>query len=100
MADDAKHLETLIVDMKESLEREMREGFGQMTARFDVIEKRVDRLDTRLLAIEIQLTGLNRSQSQEDQILSKITATQMAQQRAIDDLTARLSKLERGGTAQ
>jgi hypothetical protein len=39
------NIERLITDMKESLEREIREGFSQVTTRFDTQAARLERLE-------------------------------------------------------
>jgi hypothetical protein len=38
-----EHLEKLIIDLKESLEREMRAGFASIENRFDIQALRLDR---------------------------------------------------------
>jgi hypothetical protein len=38
------NLEQLIIDVKESLEREIRDGFTQMTTRFDTQAVRLERM--------------------------------------------------------
>jgi hypothetical protein len=65
-----------------------------MNTRFDALEARMDRLESRMSNMEFQMAAMNRSFDQRDRIISQITATQMAQQKAIEDLAARLAKLE------
>jgi hypothetical protein len=47
---DVKHVERLIVDLKESPEREMREGFQAMANRFDAQSARLERQGSRIQA--------------------------------------------------
>jgi hypothetical protein len=43
-----EHIEQLLVDIKDSLEREMREGFGAVNARLDAVNARLDTQSARL----------------------------------------------------
>jgi chromosome segregation ATPase len=85
---------TGVAELIHQLGQHLDERFGQVNTRFDVLEARMDRLDTRMVAMEIQMAGLNRWQDQSGQSLSRVDATQQAQQKAIDELAARVAKLE------
>jgi archaellum component FlaC len=67
---------------------------GQMNQRFAAIEQRLDRIENRMTAMEFQMAGINRSVDSSDRQFSKILVTQGAQQKAIDDLAARITRLE------
>lgn len=94
-------LEQLLVDHEESLEREMREGFARIDRRFDQVdqrleaaERRLERIENSLAAIQLHTAGMSKSLAEAERIDSRMTATQMAQQQAIDDLARRVAKLE------
>jgi hypothetical protein len=87
-------IENLLVDIKESLEREIgalrqetREGFAQ-------VGKRLDRVETTMLHVDGRLTAMSRADIQTDQQMTELLTRQHAQQQAIDDLYARIRKLE------
>jgi hypothetical protein len=73
LADDLKHLEQLLLDLKESLEREMREGF-------DRVEKVTRRHSGMIVSGTVAISALTRS-------LTK-------QESEIRDLQSRVRKLE------
>lgn len=94
-------LERLVIDLKESLEREtqtlgerMDRRFDQVEQRFDTLERRMDRFETTLGMIQLQTAGMSKSLADAERIDSRMTATQMAQQQAIDDLARRVAKIE------
>jgi hypothetical protein len=87
-------IENLLVDIKESLEREIgalrqetREGFAQ-------VGKRLDRVEATMLHVDGRLTAMSRADIQTDQQMTELLARQHAQQQSIDDLFARIRKLE------
>jgi argonaute-like protein implicated in RNA metabolism and viral defense len=87
-------IENLLVDIKESLEREIgalrqetREGFAQ-------VGKRLDRVEATMLHVDGRLTAMSRADIQTDQQMTELLTRQHAQQQAIDDLYARIRKLE------
>lgn len=84
------NLEQLILDMKESLEREMA-GIG---LRLDAISAHLDRMDTRLNALTFEVSGISKSKDAADKLDRDFLANLAAQKRAIDELTARVAKLE------
>jgi chromosome segregation ATPase len=83
-------LNLLIESVSQSLGREMHD----VAARVGRIEIRLDRVETRLTNIEQQLVGINRSLDRGERDASETAATQRAQQKAIDDLVARVTRLE------
>jgi hypothetical protein len=92
------HLERLIIDMKESLERElvgvrdslredMRQGFSQVNDRLDRMEARSDRHGGLLRTGQTNLVRLNDWSERIDLLLA-------ARDKRLDDLEARLKRLE------
>jgi hypothetical protein len=77
----------LITDVKESLEREMREGFAQLTTRFDTQATRLDR------HAALWQTG-RRWSGRMDDWAEKVDAALETKDREIADLRTRLKKLE------
>lgn len=88
MADD--NLAQLIVDMKESLERELREGFAGVQTRFDAQALRLDR-QAALIQVGSRWTArMNEWSEKVDQALEQ-------KDREIADLRTRIERLEKGG---
>jgi hypothetical protein len=94
MAVPEDQLVRLIIDVKESLEREihglareMREGFAQVTTRFDTQATRLDR------HAALWQTG-RRWSGRMDDWAEKVDAALETKDREIADLRARLNKLE------
>lgn len=91
-----EHLERLIIDLKESLEREiranaqeMREGFAIINSRFDSMEARLDRHGALLQ------TG-GRFTNRIVKWAEKVDSSQMRQDREITELRDRVRRLESG----
>lgn len=89
-----EHLEKLIVDFKESLEREldglrqeMRSGFARIEVRFDTQAARMDRHGALLQTGSRWTNRMNNWAEKVDQALEN-------KNREIADLRARLEKLE------
>jgi hypothetical protein len=89
------NIEQLLVDIKESLEREvgsvkseMRDGFASVTARFDTQSARLDR-QAALLQAGTRWT------SRMDAWADKIDVALEAKDREIAELRERLARLER-----
>ena len=86
-----EHLEKLIIDLKESLEREIREvqaGIGRVEIRFDNQANRLDRQGALLQTGSRWTARMNEWAEKVDQALD-------AKDRQIMDLIERLDKLER-----
>jgi len=62
--------------------------------RLDLIERRVDRLDTRFSVFEFQMAGIGKALTSAEKFDSELSNTQVAQQRAIDELVRRVARLE------
>jgi DNA-binding GntR family transcriptional regulator len=82
------NIEQLLVDVKESLERDIHEGFAQVNARFDTQAARMDR------HASLWQTGAHWS-ARMDGWAEKVDAALEAQDREIAELRERLIKLER-----
>jgi quinol monooxygenase YgiN len=67
----------------------------EITTRLDTIERRTERTETNVNSVLMQLAGISRSLTVGEQFTSQFAITQSAQQRAIDQIVARLTKLER-----
>ena len=67
----------------------------EITTRLDTIERRTERTETNVNSVLMQLAGISRSLTVGEQLTSQFATTQSAQQRAIDQIVARLTKLER-----
>ena len=80
-------LEQLIVDLKESLEREIGE-FRRET------RERLDRIENRVSVISMDLANINRSLDAAARRELEVAAAQAAHQKAIDDLATRVTRLE------
>jgi len=84
---ESNPLARLITDVKESLEREIREGFAQVNTRFDTQAARLER------HAALWQTG-RRWSARMDDWAEKVDAALEAKDREIADLRARLDKLE------
>jgi hypothetical protein len=82
-----EHIEHLLVDVKENLERQIQAGFDGLIIRFDTQALRLDRH-----AALIQ-TG-SRSTSPMNESSEKVDAALEAKDRQIADLSERIRKLE------
>ena len=68
---------------------------NEISTRLATIERRTERTETNVNSILMQLAGISRSLSIGEQLTTEFAATQGAQQRTIDQLAARVAKLER-----
>jgi hypothetical protein len=93
MSAESNHLEQLIIEMKESLEREMQAGFAAVTDRFDLQATRLDRQGA------LMQTG-NRWISRINDWSDRIDAALEARDKQIAELRARVEKLEGGGNGR
>jgi len=77
------------------LRSEMRRRFDLVDRRFEALERRQDRMDTHIGAVLLETSGVSKSLAAGERLDTAISATQSAQQKAIDDLSARLRAVER-----
>jgi cell pole-organizing protein PopZ len=77
------------------LRSEMGRRFDLVDQRFDALERRVDRMDTHIGAVLLETAGVSKSLTAGECLDTAMSATQSAQQKAIDDLAARLRAVEK-----
>ena len=65
-----------------------------MNRRSEAVELHLDRIDTRLGAISLELSGISKARDASELLDCQMLATQSAQQRAIDNIARRVTKLE------
>lgn len=68
--------------------------FEAVDRRFEAVENRLERISDTLAAVQAQMAGMTRWADRLDRDHSAVLATQTAQQRTIDDLVARIARLE------
>lgn len=89
------HLEQLIIDLKESLEREIRDGFAAVDSRFVELTNRFDDQAARLERHAGLWQVGSRWSSRMDAWAEKVDASLEAKDREIAELRERLVRLER-----
>jgi chromosome segregation ATPase len=89
-----EHLEQLIIDLKESLEREMRTGFGRLETRLAGLENRFDTQAARLDRHAGLLQTGNRWLGRMHEWADKVDQALETKDRQIAELLKRLEKLE------
>jgi hypothetical protein len=77
------------------LRSEMGRRFDLVDQRFDALELRMDRMDTHIGAVLLETAGVSKSLTAGERLDTAMSATQSAQQKAIDDLAARLRAVEK-----
>ena len=68
---------------------------AEIVGRLDVIDRRLERAETGINAVLMQVNVLNKSLNEVDQKQIDLAATRLAQQRAIDDLYRQIAELKR-----
>lgn len=68
--------------------------FESVDRQFEVITNRLDRMADTLVSVQSQMAAMTRWADRFDRDHNSIVQTQAAQQRAIDDLAARVTRLE------
>ena len=96
-----KSLERLIIDLKESLEREIgglrrdvHHEIGELRHEVREIRERLDRVEGRLTVISFDIAGIHRSIDEGGRRELEARGAREGQQRVIDDLAARVTRLE------
>jgi len=87
-------VENVIALMHQLVER-MDQRFEGIERRFDTIDNRLDRITDTLVGVQNQMAAMTRWADRFDRDLSATLATQVVQQRAIDSLVERVSRLEK-----
>jgi hypothetical protein len=67
---------------------------GELIRRLDTIERRTERMETNLHAVMLQTAGMSKSLSQAEALDTSFATQLAAQQKAIDELYARLRRIE------
>ena len=91
--DIERAIELLLNEMGRRFE-EVDRRFEAMDRRFEGLDRRIDRLGETAFFIQNQMAAMTKWADRLDRDNNNMTATQAAQQRAIDELAARVSKLE------
>jgi prefoldin subunit 5 len=68
--------------------------FDELDKRLELVERRLDRLDSRFSVFEFQMAGIGKSLTIGEKFDGELSNTQVAQQRAIDELARRVAKIE------
>jgi septal ring factor EnvC (AmiA/AmiB activator) len=68
--------------------------FEAVEKRFEAVEIRLDRISDTLVGVQSQMAAMTRWSDRFDREHSATLATQAGQQRAIDELVARVARLE------
>jgi chromosome segregation ATPase len=97
---DIERVMELIVQLLQEVDRrfgEVDRRFAEVDRRFESIERHMDRHGDALVSIQGQMAAVTRWADRLDRDNGSILATQAAQQRAIDELAARVTRLEQRG---
>jgi TolB-like protein len=87
---DLENIITLIQQLGDRFDRR----FDAVDRRFKAVENRLDRISDTLVGVQSQMAAMIRWADRFDREHSASLATQTAQQRAIDELAARIARLE------
>src|SRR5437899_11802249 len=94
---DIENVVHLIQQLSERLDQRfdaVDRRFDAVDRRFELVEGRLDRIGETLAGVQAQMAGMTRWADRLDRDHSAVLATQEAQRRVIDDLAARVTKLE------
>jgi uncharacterized coiled-coil protein SlyX len=80
--------------IEEHVDRSIADLRDEMNKRLDLVERRLDRLDTRFSVFEFQMAGIGKALAAGEKFDGELSGTQAAQQRAIDELARRITKIE------
>lgn len=95
--EDIDRVVELIIQLHQELDRRFEavdRRFEAVDRRFEAVDRRLDRMNEALASIQAQMAAMTRWGDRLDRDNEALLATQSAQQRAIDDLAARVTKLE------
>jgi len=91
-----RSMEALTANLSD-LRDEMNARFETVDRRFEALERRFERTSETLRSIDTRMGALTKWADTLDRDNLALANTQAGQQRAIDDLAARVANLERGG---
>ena len=77
------------------LRAEMARRFEEVDHRFEGLDRRMERINEGMRAVEIRMAALSRWADNLDRDNTAMNSSQAAQQRAIDQLNARVARIER-----
>jgi len=84
-----------VIDLIQRLQDRVDQRFDDLDRRFESVENRLDRVNDTLASVQTQMGAMTRWADRFDREHTALAQTQVAQQRAIDDLATRLTRLER-----
>jgi uncharacterized protein YoxC len=90
---DQNNLDNIVELLQQNFER-LDQRFVEVGTRFDGVETRLDRVNDTLVGVQSQMAGMTRWSDRFDREHATLLQTQAAQQRAIDELGARVKQLE------
>ena len=77
------------------LRNEMNSRFDQVDRRFTAVEQRLDRVENLTYTLTLQNVGMGKSIGDGQRLISEMTASEAAMQRALDELKQRVAAIER-----
>lgn len=86
----------LVQQVAERVDHRFEELEGRLERRFETMETRLDRMNDALNYVVNQMGAFNRWADRMDRGYASRLGTQEAQQKAIDNLNERVTRLERG----
>jgi hypothetical protein len=91
---DIENVVELIQQLGERFDQRFDLANDSVTRRFEAVENRLDRIADTLVGVQSQMAGITRWADRFDREHIAVLATQGAQQRIIDDLINRVTRLE------
>ena len=83
-----------VIDLIVQLHQELDRRFEAVDRRFEAVQGQMDRFGESLFGIQTQMAAVTKWADRLDRDNHSMIGTQAAQQRAIDELAARVSRLE------
>jgi hypothetical protein len=91
---DIENVLALIQQVADRVDQRFEAMEQRFERRFEAIDRRLDRMSETLVGIQSQMVAMTKWSDRFDRDQNATLATQTAQQRAIDELSARVAKLE------
>jgi hypothetical protein len=91
---DIEDVLALIQQVAERVDQRFEAMDRRLDQRFEAIDRRLDRMGEALIGVQTQMVAMAKWSDRFDRDQNATLATQTAQQRAIDELAARVAKLE------
>ena len=86
---------TAVADEFTQLRSELDRRFAEVDRRFEGLDRRMERINEGMRAVEVRMAALSKWADNIDRDNVNTAATQAAQQRAIDQLAARVARIEK-----